>query len=308
MPIRFRCPQCQQRLSIGSHKSGTLIECPTCKEQVRVPEDSEISSSRASAAVELPSATGVEMEKQLDSTAIGMEVSKAAQAVPERGAQAAMPDRLSQAAPTSPLAWLPKLDASQVLVPRYVIYSQGLLLGAVGLVCLMIGIVLGWKLSPTSSPIDPATMPCIVRGRVEYEDSQGARRPDIGAMILALPVGNQPEKSISSEGLGVDDAPPKQDHSGLRELESLGARTARVDPTGRFEFRVPRGGKFFIVAISKTARRGDEPHKGGITSEIGKYVAPPTRLLGDHRYLMEDPTLREERTLDFVFTNDRSIE
>lgn len=296
MPVRFRCPQCQQRLSIGSHKSGTIIECPTCKEQVRVPDDSELLSTKN--ATPSDATSGLEAEKQIDSLATAPAPAANTVTAPQPIEPPPQPEK--QAAPV----WLPKLDESHVSVPRYVIYLQGLLLGGVALVCLILGIFLGRAFSPTTSPIDPATMPCVVKGRVEYEDSQGERQPDLGGLILALPVGNQPEKSVPAEGLGIDDAPPKADHLGLRELESIGARIARVDPTGRYELRVPRGGKFLIVAISKTARRGEVQHKANITSEIGKYIAPATRLLGDHRYQMENPTLRDERTIDFVFAKD----
>jgi hypothetical protein len=37
MPIRFRCPFCNQRLGIGSRKAGTVVSCPTCHGQVTVP-------------------------------------------------------------------------------------------------------------------------------------------------------------------------------------------------------------------------------------------------------------------------------
>lgn len=319
MPIRFRCPRCQQRLSIGAHKSGVLIECPTCKEQVRVPEGSEVLSVRG------PSTSEMELEVSSPSKSTTVPMADLAAPVmnspPLAAASAVIPSSPSVSSPSggstvaadfyapqrSPSVsfenspWVSKLDHSRVTIPRYVIYSQGLLLGVVGLVCLVIGVFLGRAFSPTTSPIDPATMPCVVSGVVEYEDSQGVRHPDIGAVVLALPAANQPEKSISSEGLGPEDPQPKAEHPGLRELESLGGKIARVSAAGRYELRVPRGGEFYLVAISKQARRGDDPHQPKITSTIGKYIAPATKLLGDHKYLMQEPVLREERHADFFF-------
>ncbi len=310
MPIRFRCPHCQQRLSIGTHKTGSLIDCPTCKEKVKVPDDAEESSGVGHLSPISPSipstSQNVSVETRVDSPATSFETPRSENVASERPYYA--PRNLLPPNPPSAPLWISKLDSSQVTVPRYVIYSQGLLLGAVAVVCLIIGIFLGRAFSPTTSPIDPATMPCIVRGRVEYEDSQGNRLPDMGAVILALPVARQPEKSISSEGLGVDDPEPKAEHPGLRELETIGGKIARVDPAGKFELRVPRGGEFYLVAISKQARRGEDPHQPKITSTVGKYIGPATKLLGEHRYLMQEPVLREERNIDFVFTRSSSTE
>jgi hypothetical protein len=37
MPIRFRCPYCNQLLGISRRKAGTAVQCPTCHGQVTVP-------------------------------------------------------------------------------------------------------------------------------------------------------------------------------------------------------------------------------------------------------------------------------
>jgi hypothetical protein len=37
MPIAFRCPKCRNKLSTAKRKAGTLVACPNCKAEVRVP-------------------------------------------------------------------------------------------------------------------------------------------------------------------------------------------------------------------------------------------------------------------------------
>src|SRR5262249_20660891 len=37
MPIRFRCPHCQQLLGIARRKAGTPVNCPPCPQSVLVP-------------------------------------------------------------------------------------------------------------------------------------------------------------------------------------------------------------------------------------------------------------------------------
>src|SRR6266581_4605427 len=37
MDIEFKCPQCQQDLSVDSAAAGTEIECPSCGESIMIP-------------------------------------------------------------------------------------------------------------------------------------------------------------------------------------------------------------------------------------------------------------------------------
>ena len=37
MPIRFRCPSCQQVLSVTSRKAGQTVRCPACQSALRIP-------------------------------------------------------------------------------------------------------------------------------------------------------------------------------------------------------------------------------------------------------------------------------
>jgi hypothetical protein len=39
MPIRFRCPHCQQLMGIARRKAGQAVQCPTCKATVTVPAE-----------------------------------------------------------------------------------------------------------------------------------------------------------------------------------------------------------------------------------------------------------------------------
>ncbi len=41
MPIRFRCPHCNQLLGIARRKSGSMVHCPTCNAHLLVPAKDE---------------------------------------------------------------------------------------------------------------------------------------------------------------------------------------------------------------------------------------------------------------------------
>jgi len=55
MPIRFRCPHCQQLLGIARRKAGTRVECPTCRASVLVPGTDQLGAEALPAPV--PSGT-----------------------------------------------------------------------------------------------------------------------------------------------------------------------------------------------------------------------------------------------------------
>ena len=42
MPIRFRCQHCHQLMGIARRKSGTEVQCPTCRHHVVVPIEDEV--------------------------------------------------------------------------------------------------------------------------------------------------------------------------------------------------------------------------------------------------------------------------
>jgi hypothetical protein len=47
MPIRFRCPHCDQLLGIARRKAGAQVRCPSCRRDVAVPADDEPSLPEA---------------------------------------------------------------------------------------------------------------------------------------------------------------------------------------------------------------------------------------------------------------------
>jgi hypothetical protein len=47
MPIRFRCSHCHQLMGIARRKSGTEVQCPTCRQNVVVPKEDEVEATSA---------------------------------------------------------------------------------------------------------------------------------------------------------------------------------------------------------------------------------------------------------------------
>jgi phage FluMu protein Com len=53
MPIRFRCPHCDQLMGIARRKTGLTVQCPRCREAVVVPAPDLRQASHARRTVEV---------------------------------------------------------------------------------------------------------------------------------------------------------------------------------------------------------------------------------------------------------------
>jgi len=56
MPIRFRCRHCNQLMGIARRKAGMMVECPTCRAQVLVPQGEPEIHAEPPAAQHIPAA------------------------------------------------------------------------------------------------------------------------------------------------------------------------------------------------------------------------------------------------------------
>ena len=121
MSFRFHCSNCQQRLSVSSRKRGQDVKCPRCRRVVRVPEND------AAEAVDAPPGTTEDPIDSFPDVAPEHELVYAERA----------PDAESIAA-----------DQGQwVKIPRYVLYTQGFLLGVVALAFFIFGLIVGSRSS-----------------------------------------------------------------------------------------------------------------------------------------------------------------
>src|SRR5436190_8898336 len=124
MPIRFPCPHRSQKLSVSTRKAGKTANCPRCKKELTVPAPEAAATSDADAA-----STSEEGENEDDPYA---------QFVVYDETELVYDD----ATPITQPGGTPSIQ-DRVAVPRYVLYTQGLLLGAVALVCFIFGVLTG---------------------------------------------------------------------------------------------------------------------------------------------------------------------
>ena len=179
MPIRFSCPHCTQKLSVSTRKAGKTANCPRCKKELTVPAPEPSAGDGVG-----ETATAEEGENEddpygqfvvYDETEL---VYDDAAPLPHPGGTPSAHDR--------------------VAVPRYVLYTQGLLLGAVALTCFIFGVLTGGTFF--SAPSKSAKGPCKITGTVRYA-SGNQRLPDEGAVIIVLPDTKDAGHRASSAGV-----------------------------------------------------------------------------------------------------------
>ncbi len=280
MPIRFHCSNCQQRLSVAPHKAGQEVKCPRCRRVVRVP---------ASGNADSVGTTESSVPQQAESFP--------ELAVPESAAGNALVYATNVALDETPN----RSVAQNVSIPRYAIYTQGFLLGAVALAFFVFGLIVGSRSSPLPGADQPG-IACSVSGTILCEGSGSSSIPDQGAVVILFPVTKRPDEKGSAEGLGPESPDPADDHPTLAMLRSLGGDYARVDRRGRYRVRAAGSGRYYLLIVSKHVKRasGEQP-KATDLAQLGRYFVPASQLLGQQRYQWTEIQLRTDRVMDVSF-------
>jgi len=285
MPIKFHCEQCGQKIRVSSKQAGNRSKCPKCKARLVVPSESSEAGE-----VEPPAS---------DDVAAGPENPYAEFVVYDDEVEWVYEDDGPRAEPGIAAA----TDIHRVAVPRNVLYMQGALLAIVAIIAFILGVMVGSGSQPTEVAVRPPK-PCVVSGKVMYRSGGGRQRPDDGSVLLVVPTDDHPAATSKAriEGLRPGDPMPRDDSDNLRIIESIGGSYVRADADGQFEIRLPDVGKYFVLVVSKNAYRGpgEELNKIDI-AELGRYVQPPTELLGNSKYKWQEVTLHNNRKLDFTF-------
>jgi hypothetical protein len=191
----------------------------------------------------------------------------------------------------------------RVVIPRSVIYIQGVLLATVALVAFALGILVGDHRGPGPNA-NGVVSPSVISGRVMYSTSGDEERPDEGCVVIALPEDRRPgpNERAPATGLRPTDPQPLDSHESLRALHSMGASYTRCDGEGSYRLTVPPAQAYFVLALSRHANRSDDtPPERDDLAQLGRYFLPALELLGEQRYAWRRLPYRREQTLDVQF-------
>lgn len=279
MPIRFPCPHCSQKLSVSTRKAGKSANCPRCKKELTVPAAEPAGQTGGES-------TAVEEGEHEDDPYAQFVVYDDTELVYDDSAPSLRP------------GGTPSIQ-DRVAVPRYVLYTQGLLLGAVALICFIFGVLTGGTFF--SSPSQSAKGPCTITGTVRYA-AGNQRLPDEGAVIIALPETKDAGQRAPAAGMRPDEPLPETMLAGVQQIRDMGGAYTRAGPQGDFTMSLASGGKYHVLVLSHHARRtGNEDVKTTDLGTLGRFLDGAIDLLADSKYRLTTETIRGDRTITAQF-------
>lgn len=286
--IKFCCEHCDQLLSIGTSRIGRTIDCPKCGETLTVPNETEAGEQLA----------GRKTRRDAHREEHGEDFSQFT-------VYDDATEFIFESEDDSEGYYGGRIDRSKVAVPRMVLYVQGGLLGAVAIGCFLFGWVFGALTSGERDVVEEDNTPRIVRGTVNFLDTENRTQPDAGSVVILVPEDRRPgpDEKVDAVGLRPDDAPPDPEiHPGLQRIKVLGGAYARTDAEGQFRLHVPKRGRYFMLIISANSKRsgGQEVNREHL-AQMGRYFVPATDLIGQSQFRWtEEPIARDQR-VDYTF-------
>jgi hypothetical protein len=292
MPIRFTCPHCHQKLSVGQRKAGAAAECPRCKRALTIP------LVPASASIDNHTPGAIHPELPVSNDATAAPAGEAAVFLPEVDEFVSL-ELVYDNAPASSPPKPPPPVADVIVVPRYILYLQGGLIAGVALAAFAIGTMMGATLAPKSAPVEMASH---ITGSVTYA-SGPRRRADAGAVVVAIPVTpHRPTEKAPIAGLRPGDSSPDAENKGEAILRQMGGSYARADANGLFDLEVPSRGRYVLLIISHEKQsRSSNAAKPADISRLAPFFDNAAGLIGDHHYRLMQEVIRGDRELAIVF-------
>ena len=276
MPIRFKCDQCGQRLSVATRKAGSEVTCPRCEYALVVPTSDDVKRS--------DSAThGSDDEEEIYSEF----------AVFDRDEIELVYDEQF----TPPTGGVIE---HRVAIPRLILYLQGVLIGVVAIISFFFGYALGRNNAPATAQNELGmARPCQLSGVVQF--SSGDREvSEVGAVVIILPQNSRPgmNEKIPVADLRPDENTPHRNHPALQSIRELGGDYTRTDANGSFQLMVPKTGRYYVLILSARSRQ-QELSRDDI-AQIGRYFIPATDLLGSNRYRWKAELVTTDKQVNFV--------
>ena len=131
----------------------------------------------------------------------------------------------------------------------------------------------------------------------------GEKFPDDGAVVVVVPQGMKPsvDEKARFEGLRPNDPAPDDSHDGIGVIRSIGGAYTRTDGKGDFRVRLPDGGDFYVLVISRRGKRkAGSGFKKSDLAQMGHYFLDATELIGSQPYRWQAMEVSRDRVLNFV--------
>jgi hypothetical protein len=308
MPVLFNCLQCHQPIRASRRKGGTAVSCPQCGQPNIVPTVPKDDAAAALANAEGKFVSGAGGFDDIPDL-IAPPVSSPVFAVPP---SPPLPTTMPPVSPAIQRRGIATSTASirnedaLLVISRAGVYALGALLLLVALVFLLAGYVIG-RGRAASVRTDAMTSessgnPVVFEGNLSYMASPGLLKPDSDAVVIALPFENRPKEKLASRGLRSSDTGDIDSTPAAAALHALGGACVRAGAEGEFPLVVPRSGKYFLLVISKHAKRdAGRSIEFDDLRAMSEYFERPADLIGSYRY---DWSVREVAGTPPHFTHE----
>jgi hypothetical protein len=193
------------------------------------------------------------------------------------------------------------IDVDTISVPRWILYVQGALLGAMALVGFMLGYIVSEATSMVSDAPHTAG-PVRVTGEVAYDAGDHLPTPDVGATVMLVPEGARPEQKVGVASLRPGSERVDATDPAIAAIREIGGDFVRADRDGKFRLVVPTPGDYFLLIVSaQRVRSGNERPAPQDLAELGRYVESAPELLANDAYRWVKRRLLEDSTENYVF-------
>jgi len=309
MPIRFHCKRCQQLLGIASRKAGSEIQCPKCGIAQVVPSQEAAAAALAMtqfAKTDVVTGNAADLvvyddepsvietprprpQEPAAKQAVAVQKSSAKQAV-----AAEKPSAATVSAPAAAQLAPPagrSVPQGMILFPRRSYYVQGFLFVILAAAAFGAGYLIGRGDATVEKRIEQEQAikeRILIEGKLVYEPGAGQISGDKRAVVIALPDGKCPQKTLPIQGIRPQDPPPAESQRTVRMIRQLGGAYARANAEGDFSMVVSQQGKYHLLIISSHAARpqGVKVDEFDL-AEMEKYFELADHLVNRFKYRWE---------------------
>lgn len=282
--LRFACPNCQQKLSVGVHKAGTSAKCPRCQQQFVVPKPGPDTPHISSAAAlppppppggNKPPGTFEQYLVYDDDTEI-----------------------VYDADTPAPPAVQP---ADSVSVPRWVLYAQGGMLAVIAIFSFAMGVLAGGNGGGGNNTTEDPNRSYKLYGEISFLLADRKTNDD-GAVIIALPQNEYPDEKIPGTELLPQDVAAEPAGRAKEIIRVLGGGYARTNKDGYYEMNLPKKGTYFVLVVAGyNKRKPGQNVSVKEAGEMGRFIEGPIDMIGTRPYVWKKENIRNDLRLPVFF-------
>ena len=178
------------------------------------------------------------------------------------------------------------------MIPRWIVYFQGALLGVVAATFFVFGVMVGNLTSGTDSAAEQK-LNCRLSGQVVVSDRNDTIA-DRGAVVMLLPLEFRPEERSNSALLHPESFEPLE-NPGIDRIMALGGAVVRVNDRGAFDVTVdgPHDYVLLVVSASQT-RDGSTELSKNQKAVLANYFLPAEGVIGQQAFYWSKLTADRE--------------